>query len=79
VVVELRERELGYLRSLVRVSVRKQRRAVVGFRAFPGQDPDEAVEALARIQASLEFRECVYVLLGGDLDAMAEFRKKGVD
>jgi hypothetical protein len=67
---DLTEDQVFYLRGLVRVSIRKQRKTVAGFGPHPGQDPDEAAEVLARFRDGLAFREGTYQALGGHLKTL---------
>jgi hypothetical protein len=67
---ELNEDQLGYLRSLVRMDLRKQFRAIARFEVRPGQDLDEAAAVLAGFRSGFAFRKAAYQALGGDPERM---------
>lgn len=67
----LAEAQAHYLRGLIRMDIRKQRRKIAGFAPMPGQDPDEAAAVLKHFGQRLEFMLDAYRMLGGDPDRIA--------
>lgn len=65
---DLTDQQLKYLRSLVRMSLRKRRKTIDRFAPKADQDPREAADTLAAFKADLAFRERVYIALGGHLE-----------
>jgi hypothetical protein len=68
--MNLDENQAGYLRSLVRMEIRRRRRRLSSFAPHPGQSPAEADEMRAGMQGKLTWIEGVYLALDGDLAGM---------
>jgi hypothetical protein len=62
----LSDDQARYVRSLVRMHIRKMRKTITRFAPKPGQPPDEAAEVLKRFTEKTEFAEETYQALGGD-------------
>jgi hypothetical protein len=64
--------QIAYLRSLVRMDLRKRRKRIASFAPHPGQDVHEAAGILSDMVVKLAWSEDVYRALDGDLDGMRQ-------
>lgn len=69
--LQLADVTVQYLRGLVRMEIRRQRRKLDRFAPLPGQDPDEAAGVRKQFEQRLELMLDTYRALGGDPDLIA--------
>lgn len=71
----LRHEQVEWLRSLVRMQIRRRQRALDGFHRRPEQSPREAQEVLEKFERNLQFaRETLTALdaIRGDISRLRE-------
>ena len=62
--MDLTPDQINFLRSLVRMEIRKRTRALEKWRVFPGQCEEDALDAWDKIEKKLCFAEDLLLALG---------------